>query len=86
MRLPEDVTVDEIEANIDRVLGVVGLSQQRETLITNLSGGQKKRVSIAMELLSRPTLLFLDEATSGLDLGTEAQMMKLFRELAALAI
>jgi hypothetical protein len=39
-------------------------------------------VSIAMELLSRPTVLFLDEATSGLDLGTEAQMMKLFRDLA----
>ncbi len=64
------------------MLGIVGLSQQRGTLITNLSGGQKKRVSIAMELLSRPTLLFLDEATSGLDLGTEAQMMRLFRELA----
>jgi ABC-type multidrug transport system ATPase subunit len=82
LRLPDDVTRDEIEANIDRVLEVVGLSQHRGTLIANLSGGQKKRVSIAMELLSRPTLLFLDEATSGLDLGTEAQMMKLFRELA----
>jgi ABC-type multidrug transport system ATPase subunit/pSer/pThr/pTyr-binding forkhead associated (FHA) protein len=82
LRLPDDVTPDEIETNIDRVLGIVGLSQQRSTLITHLSGGQKKRVSIAMELLSRPTLLFLDEATSGLDLGTEAQMMKLFRELA----
>lgn len=82
LRLPDDVTSDEVEANIDRVLGTVGLSQQRGTLITNLSGGQKKRVSIAMELLSQPTLLFLDEATSGLDLGAEAQMMKLFRGLA----
>lgn len=82
LRLPDDVTSDEVEASVDRVLGIVGLSQQRGTLITNLSGGQKKRVSIAMELLSQPTLLFLDEATSGLDLGTEAQMMKLFREFA----
>ena len=66
------MTDEEIEANIDRVLGIVGLTEQRGTLIANLSGGQKKRVSIAMELLSRPTLLFLDEATSGLDLGTDA--------------
>ncbi len=57
LRLPDDVTGDEIETNIDRVLEVVGLSQHRGTLIANLSGGQKKRVSIAMELLSRPTLL-----------------------------
>lgn len=82
LRLPDDVSSNEIEDNIDRVLGTVGLNQQRGTLIANLSGGQKKRVSIAMELLSQPTLLFLDEATSGLDLGTEAQMMKLFRKLA----
>lgn len=82
LRLPDDTGDDEIERNIDRVLGVVGLTAQRETLVKHLSGGQKKRVSIAMELLSEPTVLFLDEATSGLDLGTEAQMMRLFRELA----
>ncbi|MCC7138010.1 MAG: FHA domain-containing protein [Planctomycetes bacterium] len=82
LRLPDDTTEAEIEANIDRVLKVVGLVAQKETLIQFLSGGQKKRVSIAMELLSQPTVLFLDEATSGLDLGTEAQMMSLFRELA----
>ena len=82
LRLPDDTSEEEIERNIDRVLGIVGLVEQRGTLVRNLSGGQKKRVSIAIELLSRPTLLFLDEATSGLDLGTEAQMMRLFRELA----
>ena len=82
LRLPDDTTDREIEENIDRVLTIVGLAGQKGTLVTNLSGGQKKRVSIAIELLSRPTVLFLDEATSGLDLGTEAQMMKLFRELA----
>ncbi len=64
------------------MLAIVNLVAQRETLVKHLSGGQKKRVSIAMELLSRPTVLFLDEATSGLDLGTESQMMKLFRDLA----
>ncbi len=82
IRLPDDTSDQEIEENIDRVLDIVGLSEKRATLVTNLSGGQKKRVSIAMELLSQPTVLFLDEATSGLDLGTEGQMMKLFRELA----
>lgn len=82
LRLPDDTSDAEIEANIDRVLAIVGLVAQRETLVKHLSGGQKKRVSIAMELLSRPTVLFLDEATSGLDLGTEAQMMRLFRDLA----
>ena len=82
LRLPDDTSDAEIEANIDRVLTIVNLEAQRGTLVRHLSGGQKKRVSIAMELLSRPTVLFLDEATSGLDLGTEAQMMKLFRDLA----
>ena len=82
LRLPEDPTDEEIDANIERVLEIVGLVGRERTRIDNLSGGQKKRVSIAMELLSRPTLLFLDEATSGLDLGTEAQMMALFRRLA----
>ena len=82
LRLPDDTTDREIEENIDRVLETVGLSDRKGILVRNLSGGQKKRVSIAIELLARPTLLFLDEATSGLDLGTEAQMMRLFRELA----
>ena len=82
LRLPEDTTALEIDQNIERVLDIVGLKERRHTIIAYLSGGQRKRVSIAMELLSRPSVLFLDEATSGLDLGTEAQMMQLFRSLA----
>ncbi len=82
LRLPDDTSDAEIEKNIGRVLETVGLADRGGTLVRNLSGGQKKRVSIAIELLAQPTVLFLDEATSGLDLGTEAQMMKLFRELA----
>ena len=82
LRLPGDTSADEIERNIERTLEIVGLSERRHTLIKHLSGGQKKRVSIAMELLCRPTLLYLDEVTSGLDLGTEVQMMRLFRRLA----
>jgi len=51
-------------------------------VVRQLSGGQRKRVSIGVELLTRPSLFFLDEATSGLDPGTESQMMKLLRRLA----
>src|SRR5262249_40238264 len=54
----------------------------RNTLVANLSGGQIKRVSLGAELLARPCLLYIDEATSGLDAGTEARMMRLFRRLA----
>jgi len=82
LRLASDATEEEIETNINTVLETVGLADRRDTVIANLSGGQKKRVSMAMELLSAPTTLFLDEVTSGLDLGTEQQMMHLFRTLA----
>src|SRR5258708_32999618 len=58
------------------------LVPHRDTWIANLSGGQIKRVSLGAELLAEPSLLFIDEATSGLDAGTERRMMDLFRELA----
>ncbi len=82
LRLPPDTSSREIEENIERVLQSVGLQEQRQTEIDKLSGGQKKRVSIAIELLSRPNVLFLDEATSGLDLLAEAEMMAIFRDVA----
>src|SRR5208283_3057245 len=58
------------------------LSPHRRTLVGNLSGGQIKRVSLGAELLAQPCMLYIDEATSGLDAGTEARMMRLFRTLA----
>ena len=82
LRLPPDTTASEINSNIERVLRTVGLANRSATFIRDLSGGQKKRVSIAIELLSSPQVMFLDEVTSGLDLGTEQQMMRLFRTLA----
>jgi ABC-type multidrug transport system ATPase subunit len=82
LRLPADTTRREIEERANRIIDLLGLKERRNTIIGNLSGGQLKRVSLGVELLAEPSLVYLDEATSGLDAGTEAQMMSLFRELA----
>ena len=82
LRLPTDSSAEDIERLVDRVIQKLGLTERKNTLIGNLSGGQIKRVSLGVELISDPSLLFLDEATSGLDAGTEGKMMSLFRKLA----
>jgi ABC-type multidrug transport system ATPase subunit/pSer/pThr/pTyr-binding forkhead associated (FHA) protein len=82
LRLPPDLSADEVEACIDDTLGTVSLQQRRATLIRHLSGGQVKRASLANEILTKPSLLFLDEVTSGLDEQTDRDMMDLFRSMA----
>jgi len=82
LRMPSDTTSAERHERIREVLEELDLSGRADLPIQQLSGGQRKRVSIGVELLTRPSLFFLDEATSGLDPGTEAQMMKLLRRLA----
>jgi ABC-type multidrug transport system ATPase subunit len=82
LRLPPDTSSDEIERRIDEVLELVEMVGQREQLVSSLSGGQRKRVSIAAELLAEPNLFFLDEPTSGLDPGLEKKMMVTMRRLA----
>ena len=82
LRLSGDVSTQEINQIIDEVLDVTGLAEQRDVQINRLSGGQRKRVSIAVELITKPSVIFLDEPTSGLDPATEEKIMKLFRQIA----
>ncbi|MDD5033298.1 MAG: FHA domain-containing protein [Methylococcaceae bacterium] len=85
LRLPPDTSKREVGEYIDRVLDQVGLAEKSYSPIDTpapLSGGQLKRVSLAVELVANPHILFLDEVTSGLDAGTDKRMMKLFADLA----
>ncbi len=82
LRMPKDVSSREISEKISEVLEMVELTAHRKTLISKLSGGQKKRASIAVELLASPKLFFLDEPSSGLDPGTEKHLMQMLKKLA----
>ena len=79
MREVDDATR---EARVKEVLKTLELDQHASTRVRNLSGGQRKRVSVGVELLTGPPVLFLDEPTSGLDPALEQKMMALFAHLA----
>ena len=82
LRLPPDTRSTERDKRVDQVLAEVDLAKQIDQRIDSLSGGQRKRTSIALELLTAPQLLFLDEPTSGLDPGLDKQVMASLRSLA----
>ncbi len=82
LRLPDDPSKADVKATIARVLAEVSLEQSADTRIGRLSGGERKRAGVASELLNRPSMLFLDEPTTGLDPSLESQLMQLFRDLA----
>lgn len=82
LRMPADTTVEERQKRVREVLADLDLTHRQDVQISGLSGGQQKRVSIGVELLTKPGLFFLDEPTSGLDPGTETALMQLMRRLA----
>lgn len=82
LRFGTDVEREERDARVEEVIAELGLSERAEIPIEKLSGGQRKRVSVGIELLTKPALLVLDEPTSGLDPGNEEHVMGLLRDLA----
>jgi ABC-type multidrug transport system ATPase subunit len=80
-RLRLKLSPREIRALVDRVMARLGLTEHAAKTISDLSGGQRKRVSIAIELLANPSVLFLDEPSSGLDPATEEALMTLLQSL-----
>jgi len=83
LRLPHDTSENKYEQRVNSVLEAVRLTHRIDSDIKLLSGGERKRVNVALELLTEPNLLFLDEPTSGLDPHHEKQMMKLMQKLAS---
>jgi ABC-type multidrug transport system ATPase subunit/pSer/pThr/pTyr-binding forkhead associated (FHA) protein len=82
LRLPAGTPAREIETLVKQMMNNLGLAERENLRIALLSGGQRKRVSVGVELLRRPPLIFLDEPTSGLDPFAEFKLMELLRRLA----
>ncbi|HSM71418.1 MAG TPA: FHA domain-containing protein [Anaerolineales bacterium] len=82
LRMPADMTDAERHERVMEVLEDLDITHRKDVQVSGLSGGQQKRVSIGVELLTKPGLFFLDEPTSGLDPGTETALMQLMRRLA----
>jgi ABC-type multidrug transport system ATPase subunit/ABC-type multidrug transport system permease subunit len=81
LRLPAGTSAAEADRVVEETLHDLDLADRAEVPVRALSGGQRKRASIAVELLTRPRLFFLDEPTSGLDPSTAADVMRLLRRL-----
>jgi ABC-type multidrug transport system ATPase subunit/pSer/pThr/pTyr-binding forkhead associated (FHA) protein len=82
LRLPPDTKPSERDALVQHTLQTLELNHRKSARISTLSGGERKRVNIAMELLSQPSVMFLDEPTSGLDPGLERKFVEILRQLA----
>jgi ABC-type multidrug transport system ATPase subunit/ABC-type multidrug transport system permease subunit len=83
LRLPAGTARKQVDKTVSDVLGTLELTHRADLPVGKLSGGERKRASIAAELLTEPTLFFLDEPTSGLDPARGAELMRTLRKLAA---
>jgi len=81
LKMPQDTKPSEYDGRVKYVISKVELTGHENTLVKRLSGGQQKRASIAVELLSDPKLFFLDEPTSGLDPATERKLMRMLKDM-----
>src|SRR5262249_44757989 len=81
LRLPAGTSSEQADLVVDEILRELDLADRRDVAVRMLSGGQRKRASIAVELLTRPGTFFLDEPTSGLDPSTSAEVVRLLRRL-----
>jgi ABC transport system ATP-binding/permease protein len=82
LRFPDDLDPAARSVRVEEVIAELGLTDHADTRVSALSGGQRKRVSVALELLTEPSLVFLDEPTSGLDAHLVEEVMLTLRRLA----
>lgn len=87
LRLPSNITKEEVNEIVDNVIIEMGLEDCAQNLIGNwhlrgISGGEKKRLSIALEIITQPQLLFLDEPTSGLDSASAYFVVQVLKNIA----
>lgn len=82
LKTGSQLTSGEKKLKVEMVLRNLGLEDRMETFVEGLSGGQQKRLAIALELVDDPSILFLDEPTTGLDSSSSTQCIQLLKKLA----